>query len=198
VLAAERRRAVSDETTTRFTTGDVDRLEVRAVQSGRHAEAAWQLQGMARRVDRSSQVPRVELLVRAGEQWEMAGDAHRALQSYRAAQADPAQAVLDPRALQIGPLLELQREAEAQYLLKALRTEGPRNLPTFITIVETLYAHGRLDAARQWATLGVVRFRDQDVSPYIHGLLTGLLRTRFRIGVDLGLAEDDLDRILED
>jgi hypothetical protein len=107
-------------------------------------------------------------------------------------------AVLDPRALQLGPLLELGREDEAQYLLDALYAEGPRNLPTYITIVEGLYAHGRLEAARQWATLGVVRFRDQDVSPYIHGLITGLLRTRFRIGVDLGLADDDLDRMLEE
>lgn len=189
---------MDDDSVIRVTATDLDRLEMRAVQSGQHADAAQELLCLADRVDSRSEIPRAELLVRAGEQWEHAEEYEHALAAYQLAVEDGGTAVVDARALQVGPLLELGRAAAARQLLDILRAEGPRNLPTYITIVETLYAHSDLKAAHEWATLGVHRFRAQDVSDYVHNLLVNLLRARFRIGVDLGLADDELDRMLDE
>ncbi len=182
---------------TRVTTADLDRLEFRAVQSGDHADVAVELLGLANSVDADSEVSRAELFVRAGEQWEMAQEFDRASRSYQRAIDDGGITVIDARALQAGALLELDDMDGAAARLEQLRAEGPRNLPTFIHIAETLQAHGDLKGAHAWSTLGVERFRHQDVSPYVHDLLMELLRIRFRIRVDLGFDEDALDRMLD-
>ncbi|GAB3478102.1 hypothetical protein [Nocardiopsis coralliicola] len=182
---------------TRVTTADLDRLEFRAVQSGDHAAVAAELLALANAVDADSEISRAELFVRAGEQWEMAQEAERAAGAYQRAIDDGGTTIIDARALLAGALLELDRGPDAQAQLARLHREGPRNLPTFIHITETLQAHGDLAAAQEWATLGVERFRHQDVSPFVHDLLMELLRIRFRIRVDLGLDEDALDRMLD-
>lgn len=182
---------------TRVTTADLDRLEFRAVQSGDHVDVALELLGLANGVDADSEISRAELFVRAGEQWEMAQEFERASAAYQRAIDDGGVTIIDARALLAGALLELDCVDTAYAQLERLRAEGPRNLPTCIHIVETLRAHDDLMGAHTWATLGVERFRHQDVSRYVHDLLMELLRTRFRIRVDLGLDEDALDRILD-
>ncbi|MFW5415159.1 hypothetical protein J0910_00600 [Nocardiopsis sp. CNT-189] len=182
---------------TRVTTADLDRLEFRAVQSGDHAEVAAELLGLADSVDADSEISRAELFVRAGEQWEMAQEFELAARAYRRAIDDGGITIIDARALLAGALLELDLVDDAYAQLERLRAEGPRNLPTYIHIAETLQAHGDLKAAQSWATLGVERFRHQDVSPYVHDLLMELLRIRYRVRVDLGLPEDALDRMLD-
>lgn len=182
---------------TRVTTADLDRLEFRAVQSGDHVTVALELLDLANRVAANSEVSRAELLVRAGEQWEMAQEHERASAAYQRAIDDGGPTVIDARALQAGALFELDHVDAAYAQLERLRSEGPRNLPTVIHITESLQAHDDLQGAHTWATLGVRRFRHQDVSPYVHDLLLELLRARFRIRVDLGLAEDEYDRMLD-
>lgn len=181
----------------RVTTADLDRMEFRAVQSGDHAEVAQELLGLANSVEADSEVSRAELFVRAGEQWEMAQEFERASTAYQRAIDDGGITIIDARALQAGALLELDMVDAAYEQLERLRGEGPRNLPTYIHIAETLQAHDDLSGAHGWSTLGVQRFRHQDVSPYIHDLLMELLRARFRIRMDLGLDEDALDRMLD-
>ncbi|GAA1755053.1 MULTISPECIES: hypothetical protein [Streptomonospora] len=183
---------------TRVTTADLDRLEFRAVQSGDHVDVALELLGLANSVDSDSEISRAEVFVRAGEQWEMAQEFERASAAYQRAIDDGGTTIVDARALQAGALLELDMIDAAYSQLERLRTEGPRNLPTFIHIAETLQAHGDLGGAQTWATLGIERFRHQDVSSYIHDLLLELLRARFRIRMDLGLGEDAFDRLLDD
>ncbi|MDT0301817.1 tetratricopeptide repeat protein [Streptomonospora wellingtoniae] len=183
---------------TRVTTADLDRLEFRAVQSGDHVDVAMELLGLANSVDADSEISRAEVFVRAGEQWEMAQEFERASAAYQRAIDDGGTTIVDARALQAGALLELDMIDSAYAQLERLRTEGPRNLPTFIHIAETLQAHGDLTGAQTWATLGIERFRHQDVSSYIHDLLLELLRARFRIRMDLGLVEDAFDRLLDD
>ncbi|MDA8370661.1 MAG: hypothetical protein M0026_12470 [Nocardiopsaceae bacterium] len=182
---------------TRVTTADLDRLEFRAVQSGDHVDVARELLGLANRVDADSEISRAELFVRAGEQWEMAQEFEHASAAYQRAIDDGGVTIISARALQAGALFELDLIDAAYAQLEWLRAEGPRNLPTYIHIAETLQAHGDLTGAHTWATLGVERFRHQDVSPYVHDLLMELLRTRFRIRMDLGLEEDTLDRLLD-
>ncbi|WP_046470810.1 hypothetical protein [Allosalinactinospora lopnorensis] len=183
---------------TRVTTADLDRLEFRAVQSGDHVDVAQELLDLANSVDADSEISRAELFVRAGEQWEMAQEYERASAAYQRAIDDGGVTIIDARALLAGALLELDLIDAAYGQLEHMRVEGPRNLPTYIHIAETLQAHGDLEGAHSWATLGVQRFRHQDVTPYIHDLLTELLRSRFRIRMDLGLKEDALDRLLDD
>ncbi|CAM3730703.1 hypothetical protein [Nocardiopsis rhodophaea] len=183
---------------TRVTTADLDRLEFRAVQSGDHTDVARELIALANRVESDSEISRAELFVRAGEQWEMAQEFERATAAYQRAIDDGGITVIDARAHLAGALLELDEIDAAYAQLERLRVEGPRNLPTYITIAETLQAHGDLKGAHDWSTLGVERFRHQDVSAYVHDLLVELVRTRFRIRMDLGLTEDALDRLLDD
>lgn len=182
---------------TRVTTADLDRLEFQAVQSGDHVAVAEQLTRLANQVEADSEVCRAELFVRAGEQWEMAQEAERAAAAYQRAIDDGGETIIDARALLAGALLELDRVDDAYAQLDRLREAGARNLPTYIHVAETLLAHSVLDSAHAWATLGVERFQHQDVSPYMHDLLTELLRIRFRIRVDLGLGEDELDKLLD-
>jgi len=183
---------------TRVTTADLDRLEFRAVQSGNHADVAVELLGLANSVDSDSEISRAEVFVRAGEQWEMAQEFERASAAYQRAIDDGGVTIIDARALQSGALLEMDLVDDAYAQMERLRAEGPRNLPTVIHIVETLQAHDDLDGAHTWATLGIERFRHQDVSPYVHDLLAELLRARFRIRMDLGSGEDGFDRLLDD
>ncbi|GAA3738516.1 hypothetical protein [Salinactinospora qingdaonensis] len=182
---------------TRVTTADLDRLEFRAVQSGDHTAVARQLVDLANSVEADSEICRAELFVRAGEQWEMAQEFELAAAAYQRAIDDGGITIIDARALQAGALLELDRVEDAYARMDRLRAEGPRNLPTYIHITETLQAHDDLKGAHAWATLGVERFRHQDISPYMHDLLMELLRIRFRVRMDLGMDEDDLDRLLD-
>ncbi|PSK96313.1 hypothetical protein CLV63_112198 [Murinocardiopsis flavida] len=181
----------------RVTTADLDRLEFRAVQSGEHAETARQLTELANAVAPESEISRAELFVRAGEQWEMAQEFERASAAYRRAIDDGGATIIDARALQCGALLELDRIEAAYDQLKGVSDDGPRNLPTVLHITETLYAHDDLRGAHEWATLGVRRFRHEDATPYVRDLLQELLRIRFRIGGDLGLADDEFDHLLD-
>ncbi|GAB3460017.1 hypothetical protein GCM10027570_44550 [Streptomonospora sediminis] len=183
---------------TRVTTADLDRLEFRAVQSGDHVDVARELLGLANIVDADSEISRAEIFVRAGEQWESAQEFERASAAYQRAIDDGGVTIIDARALQAGALLELDMIDSAYAQLERLSTEGPRNLPTCIHIVESLNAHGDLEGAHSWATLGIERFLHQDVSAYVHDLLMELLRARFRIRMDLGRGEDDFDRMLDD
>ncbi|TDQ52942.1 hypothetical protein [Actinorugispora endophytica] len=183
---------------TRVTTADLDRLEFQAVRSGDHDAVARQLVDLANQVEADSEICRAELFVRAGEQWEMAQEAERAAAAYQRAIDDGGTTIIDARALLAGALLELDRVDDAYAQLERLNALGARNLPTYIHIAETLLAHSDLESAHTWATLGVERFRHQDVSPYMHDLLMELLRIRFRIRVDLGLDEDSLDRMLDE
>lgn len=181
----------------RVTVADLDSLEFRAVHSGDHADVARELGVLADQVGPGSEVSRAELFVRSGEQWEMAQEFHRAAATYQRALDDGGDTVVDARALLAGVLLELGRQEEAYANLERLQARGPRNLPTYITIAETLQAHEDLRAAHEWATLGAERFRSQADTEYVRDLLFELLRLRYRIRVDLGLGEDEWDRMLD-
>ncbi|WP_285761293.1 hypothetical protein [Nocardiopsis ansamitocini] len=183
---------------TRVTTADLDRLEFRAVQSGDHIAVARELLDLANQVEADSEICRAELFVRAGEQWEMAQEPERAAAAYQRAIDDGGPTIIGARALLCGALLELDLIDDAYAQLERLSASGARNLPTYIHIAETLLAHDDLEGAHEWATLGVRRFRHQDVSPYVHDLLMELLRIRFRIRMDLGLREDEFDRMLDE
>ncbi|WDZ94079.1 hypothetical protein [Nocardiopsis sp. HUAS JQ3] len=182
---------------THVTTAELDRLEFHAVRSGEHGRVAAQLMDLANRVDAGSEISRAELFVRAGEQWEIAQEFERACSAYQRAIDDGGPTVIDARALSAGALLQLNEVGSAYAHLKRLENEEPPGLQTYIHVAEALYAHDDLEGAERWATVGAHRFLGLDSSPYVHDLLLELLRIRFRVRVDLGLDEDDLDRRLD-
>jgi len=91
-------------------------------------------------------------------------------------------------------MFTLGQAAEADALLRELTESGGRSLPrTCDLVAELLNEQGDLNGALDWATAGVdacLRSDDRDE-------LQLLLRLRFRIRVDLGLPEDDYDKMLD-
>ncbi len=183
---------------THVTTAELDRLEFHAVRSGEHEGVAAELLDLANRVDAGSEISRAELFVRAGEQWEMAQEFERACAAYQRAIDDGGPTVIDAHALSAGALLQLNEVERAYAHLRRLEAEEPPGLQTYVHVAEALYAHDDLEGAERWATRGARRFLRLNPSPYVQDLLSELLRIRFRIRVDLGLAEDALDRRLDE
>lgn len=181
----------------RVTTAELDRWEFQAVRSGEHGRAAAHLHDLADQVDMGSEISRAELYVRAGEQWEIAQEFERACSAYQRAIDDGGSTVIDARALSAGALLQLNETEQAYAHLKRLERGAPGSLATCVHIAEMLYAHDDLEGAERWATSAARHFVAQDVSAYAEDMLVELLRIRFRIRTDLGLAEDALDRRLD-
>lgn len=183
---------------THVTAAELARLEFHAVRSGEHGRVAAQLLDLANRVDAGSEVSRAELFVRAGEQWELAQEFERACSAYQRAIDDGGSTVIDARALSAGALLQLDEVEHAHAHLRRLEREERPGLQTYIHVAEALYAHDDLEGAERWATVGAHHFVDLEASHHVRDLLRELLRIRFRVRVDLGRAEDALDRRLDE
>ena len=170
---------------------EFDEIEFQAARTGNHTRAAARMDELAATADPSY---RAEAYLRAGDQWMMAGEAQRAADDFRAAIADGGTASADPRVYLLRTLPELGQEAEAEALLAAVEAERDTVTPrTCDILAEILTERGDLRGALVWATAGVEHCiqRDDDAE------LQLLLRLRFRIRVDLGLPEDDYDKMLD-
>ena len=132
--------------------------------------------------------------MRAGEQWLLADEPAEAVDEFRAAIADAGPTFDDPRVPLARAMFALGRTADADALLRELTDSGGRSLPrTCDLVAELLTEQGDLVGALDWATAGVddcLRGEDRDELPL-------LLRLRYRIRIDLGLAEDDYDKMLD-
>jgi hypothetical protein len=137
---------------------------------------------------------RAEAHMRAGEQWLLADEPATAVDEFQAAIADAGPTFDDPRVPLARAMFALGRPAEADSLLHQLTEDGGRMLPrTCDLVAELLTEQGDLDGALDWATAGVdacLRGDDRDE-------LQLLLRLRYRLRVDLGLPEDDYDKMLD-
>ena len=124
----------------------------------------------------------------------MADDSQRAADEFAAAIEDGGPTFADPRVHLARALLDLGRDTEAEQLLARLTDERDQVTPrTCDLLAELLTERGDLRGALDWATAGVEQCiqRGDDVE------LPLLLRLRYRIRVDLGLDEDDYDRMLD-
>jgi len=137
---------------------------------------------------------RAEAHLRAGEQWLLADEPATAVDEFRAAIADAGPTLDDPRVPLARAMFALGQPAEAAALLRELTESGGRSMPrTCDLVTELLTEQGDLNGALDWATAGVdacLRGDDRDE-------LQLLLRLRYRIRVDLGLSEDDYDKLLD-
>ncbi|PKK16070.1 MAG: hypothetical protein BUE48_001060 [Thermomonospora sp. CIF 1] len=184
-----------------MTEDDLDDLEFDTLRTGDHASAARRLSELAASV--SGGVSRAKVLLRAGEQWQHAGDHAKAAELYRQAIEDGGETYGDPRAYLADALFELDRADEARDLIEQIRADEPRDPEVYRTVAEVLYAHGDPEGAHDWATAGVelvlaLRERGEEDVEIAEDSLEGLLRLRYRTRVDLGRPEDDYDAMLDD
>ncbi|MGK5551740.1 tetratricopeptide repeat protein [Actinomadura kijaniata] len=208
---------------THVTEDDLDDLEFDTLRTGDHIAAARRFAQLADEV--SGGVSRANVLLRAGEQWQHAGDHDQAARFYRRALEDGGETYGDPRAYLADALFELGRADEARALLDQIRADAPDDPEVYRAVAEVLYAQGDPVGAHEWATSGVDRIlalRDRAVGTGIGGgpepspaddvpltsdpddvalaedSLEALLRLRYRARVDLGRPEDSYDALLDD
>jgi tetratricopeptide (TPR) repeat protein len=210
---------------THVTEDDLDDLEFDTLRTGDHISAARRLSELAESV--SGGVSRANVLLRAGEQWQHAGDHARAAELYRTAIEDGGETYGDPRAYLADALFELGEADEARKLVEQIRADEPSDPEVYRTVAEVLYAQGDADGAHEWATAGadvILALRDravgigagtgtsstdrstgdEDFTPGADDValaedsLEALLRLRYRARVDLGRPEDDYDALLDD
>jgi thioredoxin-like negative regulator of GroEL len=170
---------------------EFDEIEFQAARTGNHVRAAVRMSELARAVEPGL---RAESHLRAGEQWMMADDPQRAADEFNEAIEDGGPTFADPRVHLARALLELGRHQEAERLLARLTAQRESVTPrTCDLLAELLTEEGDLRGALDWATTGVEQcFQRGDDTE-----LQLLLRLRYRIRVDLGLDEDDYDRMLD-
>jgi hypothetical protein len=170
-----------------------DAIEVNAARTGNHKRAAVRMSRLAVQATASS-MSRAEAHMRAGEQWLLADDPEEAVEEFRQAIEDTGPTSDDPRVPLARAMFALGRAAEADALLRELRESGGRSLPrTCDLVAELLTEQGDLEGALDWATAGV----DSCLAGDDRDELQLLLRLRYRIRVDLGMPEDDYDKMLD-
>jgi hypothetical protein len=170
---------------------DFDEIEFQAARTGNHVRAAVRMSELAQEAEAGL---RAEFHMRAGEQWMSADDPQRAADEFFAAIEDGGATFADPRVHLARALLDLGRGPEAEVLLSALTADRDAVTPRTCDLLAELFTEeGDLPGALEWATAGVERCieRGDDAE------LQLLLRLRYRIRVDLGLAEDDYDHMLD-
>jgi hypothetical protein len=169
-----------------------DVIEVNAARTGNHKRAAVRMSRLATQATAGA-MSRAEAHMRAGEQWMLADDPEAAVEQFHKAIADGGVTFDDPKIPLARAMFALGRSEEADGLLRELRESAAKTPRTCDEVAELLTEQGDLQGALDWATAGVdacLRGEDRDE-------LALLLRLRFRLRVDLGLDEDDYDRLLD-
>jgi hypothetical protein len=194
---------------------EFDAIEFDAAASGDHQTAARRMSKLAVIGTQTDSMPRSEAFLRAGEQWLLADDPAAAASGFRLAMADGGPVFVDPRVPLARALFMLGKPGEAQSLLDKLKAEGRRDPRMCDLVAELLVERSDLSGALDWATAGVELClqrgrRSGGAAPDEHGHrapdvygdaeaeLRLLLSLRYRIRNDLGLPEDNYDRLLDD
>lgn len=170
-----------------------DALEVNAARTGNHKRAAVRMSRLAVQATAGS-MSRAEAHMRAGEQWLLADDPKEAVGEFQKAITDGGPTFDEPRVPLARAMFALDRSADAEALLRELRESDARTKPrTCDLVAELLTEQGDLPGALDWATAGV----DACLSGDDRDELQLLLRLRYRVRVDLGMPEDDYDKLLD-
>jgi len=200
---------------------EFDAIEFGAAFSGDHEAAAQRMSRLAVTGTQTESMPRAEAFLRAGEQWLLADDPAAAASGFRLALADGGPVFVDPRVPLARALFLLGKQSEALGLISTLKAEGRQDPRMCDLVAELLVERGDLDGALDWATAGVQlcladRADEARTGPRLVDTERGrasaargsaardgadelrlLLSLRYRIRVDLGLPEDDYDRLLD-
>jgi len=194
-----------------------DAIEFDAAASGDHRTAAEHMISLAATGTQTEEFPRSEALLRAGEQWLLADEPAAAAQEFRQALADGGPAFVDPRVPLARALFMMDKPDEADVLIEQIEQEKPDDPRLCDLVAELLVERSDLQGALRWATTGVglclgrqgagwdpdaparaAAGPDQFPANGDPTELRLLLTLRYRIRVDLGLPEDDYDRLLDE
>ena len=171
-----------------------DAIEVNAARTGNHKRAAVRMSRLAVQATAGG-MSRAEAHMRAGEQWLLADDPTDAVEQFQKSIADAGPTFADPRVSLARAMFALGRNDDADALLREVRESGARTKPrTCDLVAELLTEQGDLEGALDWATAGV----DACLAGEDRDELQLLLRLRYRLRVDLGMPEDDYDKLLDD
>jgi len=170
-----------------------DAIEMNAARTGNHKRAAVRMSRLAVQATPNG-MSRAEAHMRAGEQWLLADVPEDAVEEFQRAIADGGPTLDDPRVPLARAMFTLGRAEDADALLRELRESGARDSArTCDLVAEVLTEQGDLAGALDWTTAGVdACLRGDDRAE-----LQLLLRLRYRLRVDLGLPEDDYDKMLD-
>lgn len=193
-----------------------DEIEFDAAASGDHRSAAEHMISLAATGTQTEEFPRSEAYLRAGEQWLLADDPAAAAEGFREALADGGPAFVDPRVPLARALFLMDKVPEAEALIQQIEREQPDDPRICDLVAELLVDRSDLHGALRWATTGVglclgrlgAGWNPAESAPPAgppRFSATGdptelrlLLTLRYRIRVDLGLPEDDYDRLLDE
>jgi len=194
-----------------------DEIEFDAAATGDHRTAAQQMISLAATGTQTEEFPRSEAFLRAGEQWMLADEPAAAAHGFRQALADGGPAFVDPRVPLARALFMMDKTDEAETLIQQIEREKPDDPRLCDLVAELLVERSDLRGALRWTTIGVGLCLgrlgagwDPDASarPAARPAqfsangdpneLRLLLTLRYRIRVDLGLPEDDYDRLLDE
>ena len=171
-----------------------DAIEVNAARTGNHKRAAVRMSRLAVQATAGG-MSRAEAHMRAGEQWLLADDPTEAVEQFEKAIADRGPTFDDPRVSLARAMFTLGRTEDADALLREVRESDARTLPRACDLVaELLTEQGDLAGALEWATAGVEASLNSGEDG---NELQLLLRLRYRLRVDLGMPEDDYDKLLD-
>jgi thioredoxin-like negative regulator of GroEL len=124
-----------------------------------------------------------------------ADDSTEAVEQFQKAIADGGPTFDNPRVSLARAMFALGRTEDADALLREVRESGARTKPrTCDLVAELLTEQGDLAAALDWATAGVEASLSSGED---RNELQLLLRLRYRLRVDLGMPEDDYDKLLD-
>ena len=171
-----------------------DAIEVNAARTGNHKRAAVRMSRLAVQATAGA-MSRAEAHMRAGEQWLLADEPTDAVEQFQKAIADGGPTFDNPRVSLARAMFALGRTEDADALLREVRESDARTKPrTSDLVAELLTEQGDLEGALDWATAGV----DACLAGEDRDELQLLLRLRYRLRVDLGLPEDDYDKLLDE
>ncbi len=174
-----------------------DEIEFDAARTGDHRRAALRMNHLAATAEPTGSMSRAEAYMRAGDQWLLADEPAIAVERFELARADGGATFADPRAPLARALIALGRRDESQALIGELDREGAeghRDPRTCDLIAELLAEQGDMDGALHWATAGADECKRRGDRTELRLLLS----LRYRIRNDLGLPEDDYDKMLDE
>ncbi|HEY2576273.1 MAG TPA: tetratricopeptide repeat protein [Streptosporangiaceae bacterium] len=193
---------------------EFDALEFGAARTGDHRAAAVRMGELADACSQAGELTRAEAYLRAGEQWLLADDPQAAAAGFRRALADGGGAFTDARVSLARALFQLGSTGEARELISQLEAGGRSDPRLCDLVAELLVEQSDLIGALDWANTGV----ELCLAGPGGGLMNGhgdsaptgvppgadrtelrlLLSLRYRIRNDMGLAEDNYDKLLDE
>jgi hypothetical protein len=203
---------------------EFDAIEFGAARTGDHRGAALRMTRLATTSAQTTEMSSAEAHLRAGEQWLLADDPASAASGFRQALADGGGTFVDARVSLARALFQLGGQDEAMELISQLEAGGRRDPRLCDLVAELLVEQGDLIGALDWANTGVELCLPQDAragqsAPAggpVKGRTAGaalprqlpqavdrtelrmLLSLRYRIRNDMGLEEDDYDKLLDE